>query len=219
MSGTKLQSGLKRLKTQSHGPAVKEHAEGLLRALGGMANALYGQVVQKLDAPRPAAAEGKIQEDEQFAVRQAMKSVRYEVQVAAIFDKLRANWRIVQTAYYRQLWEDFARVFSMSAPSWARLDVKITKKELASMTDLVQAVRMVDHIRWLQDKTMNRLQQIVAKAYVPVPKVKKDYRAAYKDTLRGAMDGMIRSIEGLLRGLFEATYEQAQSRFLAVLNG
>ena len=95
----------------------------------------------------------------------------------------------------------------------------ITRAELASMTSLVQGMQMVDHIRWLQDKTLHRVQSLVQKSYVPVPKVKKDYRATYKDALRGAMDGMMRSIEGLLRGLFEATYEQAQSRFLAVLNG
>jgi hypothetical protein len=158
--------------------------------------------------------EGKIQEDEQFAVRQALKSVRFEVQIGQIFDSLRANWRIVQTAYYRSLWEDFAKVFNASAPSWASLEVKITKAELASMTSLVQGMQMVEHIRWLHDKTLHRIQSLV-----PVPKAKKDYRATYKDALRGAMDGMMRSIEGLLRGLFEATYEQAQSRFLAVLNG
>ena len=219
MIATRLETGLKRLKTASHGPSVQRYAKDLLARLGRASNEVYSQVVSKLDAPRPASVEGKIVEDEQFAVRQAMKSVRFEVQVGQIFDSLRANWRIVQTDYYRGLWPEFAKVFRASAPSWASLEVKITRSELASMTSLVQAMQMVDHIRWLQDKTLHRIQSLVQKAYVPVPKVKKDYRASYKDALRGAMDGMMRSVEGLLRGLFEATYEQAQSRFLAVLNG
>jgi hypothetical protein len=216
---TKLETGLRRLKTASHGPAVQRYAKDLLARLGRASNEVYSQVVTKLDAPRPASVEGKIVEDEQFAVRQALKSVRFEVQVGQIFDSLRAQWRIVQTDYYRGLWAEFAKVFRASAPSWASLEVRITRAELASMTSLVQGMQMVEHIRWLQDKTLHRIQSLVQKAYVPVPKAKKDYRATYKDALRGAMDGMMRSIEGLLRGLFEATYEQAQSRFLAVLNG
>jgi hypothetical protein len=216
---TRLESGLKRLKTASHGPSVMDYAAGLLGRLEGMSRGIYAQVVDKLDAPRPQALAGKIEEDDKFAAKQALKVVRFEAKTRDLFAALSSGWRQVQIDYYRSLWPEFSRIFSASAPSWARLDIKITKSEVASITDIVQGMAMVDHIRWLLDKTLFRVQSIAQKAYKPMPKKKLDYKATYKEALKGAMDGMMRSIEGLLRGLFEATYEQAQNRFLAVING
>jgi hypothetical protein len=216
---SKLQTGLRRIKAQSHGPAVHDHAADLLARLQKASNAVLASVKAQLDAPRPASVAGKIGEDEQFAMVQALKSVRFEAQIRALFDVLGDGWASAQADYYRSLWVDFQAVFASSAPPWVTLDVKITKKELSTLTDMIQGLNMQSHINWLRDKTLFRMKSLVAKSYKEIPKVKKDYRAAYQDALSGAMDGMMRSIEGLLRGLFEATYEQAQGRFMAVLNG
>lgn len=216
---SKLETGLRKLKSQSHGPAVKDHAESLLVRLRKASNEVLRTVKDKLDAPRPASTEKQVQEDEQGAMQAALKSVRFETQIRALFDILASGWTSIQHEYYRSLWADFKEVFEASAPAWAVLEVKITKKELTSLTDMVQGLQMAEQVAWLRDKTLFRLRSLISKSYKEVPKVKKDYRRTYQDALAGAMDGMMRSIEGLLRGLFEATYEQAQSRFLAVLNG
>jgi len=211
-----FQRSIIRLKNDSLQDDPDRYGRPLFSALEDRGRKVIDKVIDKLDEHRPNAA--RIDQDERFAMKQALKRIRIDDDVRRIVDAYAANILGIRNQYYQDLMQRLAKTFDEHTPGWVKIGLRFTKTELSTVTDFVMGMDLKRHLTYIRERTIYRLNSIILDSYKEAPKRKQAYRRTYTDALRGALRGLISSLRGLTRGLFAAVYEQTQARFLAVLN-
>lgn len=212
---------LHRLKQASVKDDHLKTGKALFAELEVMGQKIAQRAIAKLDEPR--IKEGEIIQDERVSAREAMKRINLEASIRRMFDKYTKQIMPLRENYYRETMFKIARAWTKGLESdvgeYTDVNVKFTKREIHTITKFVESTEISEHLNHMRSKTIFRVNALIKEAYKEIPKIKREYRAEYKDRLQGALRGINASFRGLTNGWWTEIFEQAEGRFLGAING
>jgi len=211
---SEFQKDINDLKDRSYDDHKTLGAKMFTEMRGLARNAIF---VLETEIFRPKRNDNQLLLSDKKNAADALARAEPEKYVRRIVDVFRRDWKDLQTQYYKTEFDRFARAYNANSPDWASYVVRISKRELSDLTSFVFNREVKSILSNLESNRIFSVETIVIDGYRPEDGARKEYRIQIRDALRSSFNGLLRSMENLLRGVVQSTYEQAYTRFMGTL--